>query len=108
MPTAFVYVEVDGIKTCVLVDPNIFDDPFLEAATRVIERNRNRVGFAVTPTMRCQCEKQVRNYNAYWVLVNAALYTDAERLRALVKRKTKCDLATQPWHGGDIKLDAYA
>lgn len=108
MDKTLVTVEVDGLKTCLLIDPSCFDDPGLEAATRIVEKNRWKLGFAVNATTRCWMGTHVRNYNTYWILVNAACYESAERLRAFVRKTANCDLAHQPYHGGDLTLDTYA
>ncbi len=108
MQKIMVTVDADGFKSAMLIEPDRFDDPSLEAATRIIEKNRLNPKFTVTPVIRCIVGKQVRNYNTYWVLVNAARYDVAERLRKVVLTKTKVDLAQQPYHGGNLKLDAYA
>ena len=91
-----------------LVDTECFDDAYLEGATRVVEKNRNSSVISVGPTIRIRIGKQYRNYNSYWILVNAACYPVAEQMRAAVKARFKVDLATQPYHGGNLKLDTYA
>ena len=105
---AIVTVELNGLTASVVVDTECFDDAYLEGATRVVEKNRNSSVISVGPTIRIRIGKQYRNYNSYWILVNAACYPVAEQMRAAVKARFKVDLATQPYHGGNLKLDTYA
>ncbi len=84
------------------IDADIFEDPFLEAATRAVEK----MGFSKGSMLRSITEcwdktnpKRQALYNTYWILVNAAHYKEAERLREKFKAQTNCDLALEPQCG---------
>jgi len=87
------------------VDANLFDDVYMEAATRVIEKNRDTPDFTVAIIMVCYDKKDEKNinkhicYNTYFVLVNAALYEKAELLRLNFLKATKIDIQKQSLHG---------
>jgi hypothetical protein len=74
-------------KQEVNVDADIFDDIYMEAATRVIESNRTKPNFSVSIVMECYDKKNSKDpnqhfvYNTYFVLVNAAMYEKEEILR---------------------------
>src|SRR5271170_1285112 len=69
------------------IDSEIFDDVYLEAATRAIEKRKNLSGLKVAVIIECWDKKDAKNpdkhycYNTYLVLINAALYQKAETLR---------------------------
>ena len=80
------------------VDANIFEDVFMEAATRVLEKHKDTPNFTVSVGMQC-CEKKhekipskYTTYNVYFVLVNAAMYEKAELLRLNFLKSKKIDL----------------
>ena len=86
------------------IDNDIFDDPFMEAATRAIERTKQikSVGALIGPVAECwdrDTPKVSVVYNMYWLLVNAACYKKAELLREKFKMQHDEDLATHPYHG---------
>ena len=81
------------------VDTDIFDDPYLEAATRAVEKIGFKKGTMLRAITECWEKDKPKNsamYNTYWVLVNAAHYAEAERLRDKFKSQTDCDLAKEP------------
>ena len=84
------------------VDTSIFDDPFLEAATRAVEKTRKQKHGLICAVTECW-DKKIPNkselYNSYWILVNASCYTKAELLRDKFKMQTNCDLAKEPING---------
>lgn len=84
------------------IDSNIFDDPYLEAATRACEKIRNDKGAIIRAITECWEKtnpKRSAMYNSYWILVNAACYDKAEELREKFKAQTDCDLAKEPQCG---------
>lgn len=84
------------------IDEKIFDDPYLEAATRAVEHSRNRKGSIIRPVAQCwekENPKRGALYNSYWILVNAACYSKAEQLREKFMAQTDCDLAKEPKSG---------
>jgi len=84
------------------IDPDVFDDVLLEAATRAVEKRKNEEGFQVAVVFECFEKRHLKKYdlhfcyNSYKVLVNAALYEKAEMLRLNFKKK----------HGTDLKLES--
>jgi hypothetical protein len=104
MPTAniktvVVRITSDNVKE-VDVDMDIFDDPYMEAATRSVEIYRKSKHGTVRAIIECW-DKVPPNaarhlYNSYWVLVNAACHEKAEHVREIFKAQTDCDLATEP------------
>lgn len=88
------------------IDSNIFDDVFMEAATRSVENTKNKKHSIIRAITECWDKsdpKKVVMYNSYWILVNAACYTKAEELREKFKMQTDCDLAKEPVHGRKSK-----
>ena len=84
------------------IDTGVFDDPFMEAATRAVEKARTqRHGIirAVTNCWEKDNPKKSSMYNSYWILVNAACYNKAEQLREKFKAQTDCDLKNEPQCG---------
>lgn len=91
------------------VDAAIFDDYYIEAATRVIEKKKNHQEFKVTVVMEC-FEKKDRNklnkhtcYNTYFVLINAGFHQKAELLRDTFLKSYGIDLQKESIKG-DGKL----
>ncbi len=88
------------------VDIEIFDDPFLEAATRAVEASKKQeygIIRAVTECWEKKNPKKSSMYNSYWILVNASCFAKAEQLREKFKMQTNCDLALEPLHGTNNK-----
>jgi hypothetical protein len=84
------------------IDTSIFEDPFLEAATRAIESIKKQKHGMILAVINCWEKDVPQNlvmYNSYWVLVNAACYKKAELLREKFKLQTDCDLAKEPKSG---------
>jgi hypothetical protein len=80
------------------IDPNIFDDIYLEAATRAIEKRKDLPGFKVAVMIECWEKKHVDNsnkhicYNTYFILINSGLHNKAEMLRLNFFKEHKIDL----------------
>lgn len=91
----------------VTIDPNIFDDVFMEAATRVIEENKDVPEFEVAVTIECYEKKNINkpekhhSYNVYFVLVNAGLYEKAEMLRLNFLKHHQIDLKLESVSDGN-------
>ena len=84
------------------IDTEIFDDPFLEAATRAVENTRKQkygIIRAVTECWEKKLPKKSQLYNSYFILVNASCFLKAEQLREKFMLQTKCDLSKEPLHG---------
>lgn len=87
------------------IDTDVFDDPFMEAATRLIEviEKKKTIGAIIKHVVECWDKTEPKTsyvvYNTYWVLVNAGCYKKAERLRDKFKMQNDIDLASLPYHG---------
>lgn len=83
------------------VDANIFDDVYMEAATRAVEKCNVRKYGIIRPIISCwdkkdEPPKRKELINSYWVLVNAAAYKLAELIRERFKTQSDKDLAKEP------------
>ena len=89
------------------IDSSVFDDIYMEAATRSIEMNKNVPNFTVAAIMECYDKKDINNpnkhyiYNTYFVLVNAAMYEQAEMLRSNFLKMHGIDLQKESIRGDD-------
>jgi hypothetical protein len=108
-------VNNDHIKTIVVksydwvckinIDSDLFEDAYMEAATRVVEMNKNNPDFKVSVIIECFNENDAPYpdkhiiYNSYFVLINGGFHNKAEILRKLVKEEMKVDLKKEPLHG---------
>jgi hypothetical protein len=95
-----VYLTEDDVSEFE-VDTNDFSDPFLEAATRAVEKSKKQQGGIIRPVTRCwekNTPKKIKTYNSYFILVNAGFYNKAELLREKFKMQTDIDLAKEPTH----------
>ena len=84
------------------IDTGVFDDPFMEAATRAVEKTKTQkhsIIRAVTSCWEKTNPKKSAMYNSYWILVNASCYNKAEQLREKFKAQYDCDLAKEPPRG---------
>jgi hypothetical protein len=69
------------------IDSVIFDDVYMEAATRALEKRKDGEKFLVTVVMECYLKRDINKpdkhfvYNTYFVLVNAGLHQKAEVMR---------------------------
>lgn len=86
------------------VNTDIFDDPYIEAATQAIEQCKLKKYGIFRPIMECWEKRngKILNkymFNSYWILVNAALYQKAELLRERFKKQCDVDLSKEPIRG---------
>ena len=87
------------------IDGDIFDDVYMEAATRVIEKNKDTPNFSVSIVMKCYDKKDENIpdkhfvYNTFFVLINAAMYAKAELLRLNFLKIHKIDIQKQGLKG---------
>lgn len=90
------------------IDSEIFEDVYIEAATRAVEKRKNVKGFKVTVIIECWEKKDFKRpekhfcYNTYRVLVNAGLYEKAEVLRMNFIKMYGTDLAKENLKGDGI------
>ena len=88
-----VIVKMKGKGYEVSVDSEIFDDIYIEAATRVVEKNKRNVAFFSKLMIIAECyeKKDVKNVenhfqiNMYHILINAGMYSLGELLREKAK-----------------------
>lgn len=84
------------------VDPEIFDDTYVEACTQAIEikvKNMDQDDFLVNPVIFCKQIKpssEPKYINTYKILINAGMPKRAEHLRKIFQVSTDIDLATEP------------
>ena len=83
------------------INPSVFDDIYMEAATRAVERRKHVPGFKVAMMIECW-EKQYAAdpskhicYNTYFVMVNAGMHEKAEMLRLNFFKQHQIDLQKQ-------------
>lgn len=84
------------------IDCDVFEDPYVEAATRAIEKSKKKKHGIVRHITECwdkKFPKKIITYNSFWVLVNASCYKKAQQLREKFMMQTDCDLSKQPLHG---------
>jgi hypothetical protein len=80
------------------VDSEIFDDVYMEAATRALEKRYKDDEFRVAVVMNCCTKRNLTNvdkhllYNTYFVLINAGLHEKAELLRENFMEMHKIDI----------------
>lgn len=69
------------------IDPEIFDDIYLEAATRFAEQHVKNNKDKIPPILSAYEKKDVKNYNkhfcynSYYIIVNAGFHKKAEIMR---------------------------
>lgn len=89
------------------IDPEIFDDVYMEAATRALEKRKDGEKFLVTVVMECYIKSDVKKsskhfvYNTYFVLVNAGLHFKSEMMRLNFLKSHGIDLRKESLKGGD-------
>lgn len=96
--TIVVQLTIDDIQEF-NIDVELFEDPYMEAATRAVEASKTHRGSIIRAVTNCwekENTKKAAMYNSYWVLINAACYDRAELLREKFKAQTNVDLAKEP------------
>ena len=89
------------------IDPSLFDDIYMEAATRAVEKRKNEESFKVAIIIECFEKKDVKIakqhfcYNTYFILVNAGLHTKAEMLRLNFKKLYNVDIQKESIRGSE-------
>lgn len=89
------------------IDCDIFDDVYLEASTRAVEKRRNLPGFLLSATLECWEKKDFNNtnkhfcYNTYFVLVNAGMHKKSEIFRDNFTRMYGVDLQKESLKGNN-------
>jgi hypothetical protein len=87
------------------IDPEVFDDVYVEAATRAIEKRKDLDGFKITVVLECWEKKDFKKldkhfcYNTYYILINAGMYEKAEMLRLNFIRMHGIDLQKESLKG---------
>ena len=89
------------------VDSEIFDDVYVEAATRAVERRVNLPGFKVAVIIKCWEKKDFSKpkkhicYNTYRILINAGQHNKAEVMRSNFLKIYGADLRNENLKGDD-------
>lgn len=89
------------------IDPEIFDDIYMEAATRALEKRKDGEKFLVTVVMETYLKVDAKKaqkhyvYNTYFVLINAGLHFKAEMMRLNFLKSHGIDLRKESLKGED-------
>lgn len=96
-----IIVKCAGWEMDVSVNAEDFDDIYIEACTRALEKNIKSSKMIVAPFMEARLKKSktVYIFNSYKILSNAGFHTFAENLRTNVRREMKVDLRNEPMKG---------
>ena len=93
------------------IDPEIFDDVYVEAATRAIEKRKDESGFRVTVILETWEKKDFKRpekhfcYNTYRILINAGMHEKAEMMRTNFLKMHGIDLQKESLKGEDNNGD---
>lgn len=91
------------------IDSEIFDEVYVEAATRSIEKRKDLEGFKVAVIIECWEKKDFKKpdkhycYNTYRIFINAGLHNKAEILRLNFMKLNKIDLRAESLKGENGK-----
>lgn len=85
-------------KKTVEIDSDIFDDPYTEACTRVIEKLARDKKINLSCVIMCRSESSsiLNSFNTYKILINAGFHAPAEILRKALIQQTGHDWANEP------------
>lgn len=89
------------------IDPDVFDDVYMEAATRALEKRKDGEKFLVTVVMECFLKTDTKKsnkhfvYNTYFVLINAGLHYKAEMMRLNFLKSHGIDLRKESLKSDD-------
>jgi len=83
------------------VDSSIFDDIYMEAATRALEKRKTMPGLKVTVTIDCWEPKTNEHfgYNTYFVLINCSMHEKAEMFRKNFMKMYNVDISKESLRG---------
>jgi len=94
---------------CYDIDTDVFANPFIEAATRLIEDCRNKPDVNLGASIECwmigedvQTPPPIVKLNTYHILLNAGRPDAAQRLQAGMLSKFSIDLAKEPVSNVDV------
>ena len=93
------------------IDPEMFDDIYVEAATRAVEKRKGLPGFKITVVLETWEKKDFKKpekhfcYNTYFILINAGMYAEAEMLRLNFWRVRGIDLQKESLKGDNEPTD---
>lgn len=89
-----------GTETFTLEIENFFEDPFMEACTRIVEfKHQQSRRLSVPPCIISSLDRKgakIHVYNTYIVLINAGLHKYAENLRNTFMKDSGIDLKKEP------------
>ena len=96
-----IIVKCAGWESDISVNSDDFEDIFVEACTRALEKHIRSSKVMVAPFMEAKLKKSktVYIFNSYKILANAGFHTFAENLRNNVRREMKVDLRDEPIKG---------
>lgn len=86
-------------ESLVEVETDLCDDIFLEACTRLLEKNIKDKKYAVGPYINVRLNRnrsRIYTYNTYIILINAGYHYYAENLRIAFKQQAGIDLKDEP------------
>ena len=87
------------------IDSELFDDVYVEAATRAVEKRMKMPNFMVAVIIECWEKKDFKKsdkhycYNTYRVLINAGMHNKAEILRSNFMKLHGIDLQKESLKG---------
>jgi hypothetical protein len=93
------------------IDSEVFEDVYVEAATRAIEKRKDLPGFKVTVILECWEKRDFKKpekhfcYNTYRVLINAGMHKKAEMLRINFMKLHGIDLQKESLKGENGNTD---
>ena len=93
------------------IDSEIFDDVYVEAATRAVEKRKDLPGFKVTVVIETWEKKDFKKpakhfcYNTYRILINVGMHSKAEMLRLNFIKLHGIDLQKETLRGENGNTD---
>lgn len=93
------------------IESEIFDDVYVEAATRAVEKRKDLPGFKVTVVIETWEKKDFKKpakhfcYNTYRILINAGMHSKAEMLRLNFIKLHGIDLQKESLRGENGNTD---
>jgi hypothetical protein len=93
------------------IDSEVFEDVYVEAATRAIEKRKDLPKFKLTVILECWEKRDFKKpekhfcYNTYRVLINAGLHTKAEMFRINFMKMYGIDLQKESLKGENGNTD---
>ncbi len=89
------------------VDSELFDDIYMESATRFVEQHVIKPNAKIPPILSTYIKKDVKNYNkhfcynSYYLMINAGFHKKAEIMRKNFMTISKIDLKNESIKSSD-------